>query len=110
MKLLYIIVRDDNESDVVSHLTKEGFMITKLATTGGFLKKGNTTLMSCMEDSVVEQCIGIIKKECGERKVITVDMPVSMPQAQLNFATVPTKIEIGGATIIVLDVVRFDKF
>ena len=43
MKLVYAIVRYDNEDEVVTALTKEHFSVTRLATTGGFLKKGNTT-------------------------------------------------------------------
>ena len=51
MKLMYIIVRQDNEEDVTTALIKKNFRITKLSTSGGFLKKGNTTLMSCVEDN-----------------------------------------------------------
>ena len=52
MKLIYAIVRYDNEDEVISALTKEHFSITKLNTTGGFLRKGNTTLMIVTEDDV----------------------------------------------------------
>ena len=45
MKLIYAIVRNDNEDDVVSQLTQHRYSVTRLSTTGGFLKKGNTTLM-----------------------------------------------------------------
>lgn len=110
MKLLYIIVRDDNEDDVIKALTSNKFYITKLSTTGGFLKKGNTTLMSCMEDEKVEECINLVKNECGERKTITVNMPISIPQSQMNFTTIPKKVEVGGATIIVQNVENFYKF
>ena len=50
MKLVYAIVRNDNEDDVVSQLTQHHYSITRLSTTGGFLKKGNTTLMIGAED------------------------------------------------------------
>lgn len=46
MKLVYAIVRNDNEDDVVSLLNQNHYSVTRLSTTGGFLKKGNTTLMS----------------------------------------------------------------
>ena len=45
MKLIYAIVRYDNEDEVINALTKKHYSVTKLATTGGFLKKGNTTLL-----------------------------------------------------------------
>ena len=65
MKLVYAIVRNDNEDDVVSQLTQHHYSITRLSTTGGFLKKGNTTLMIGAEDDKVQEVIDIIKQECG---------------------------------------------
>ena len=49
MKLIYAIIRYDNEDDVTTSLTKHKFSVTRLSTTGGFLKKGNTTLMIVTE-------------------------------------------------------------
>ena len=110
MKLMYIIVRQDNEADVVDALLKENFVITKLATSGGFLRKGNTTLFSCVQDNEVNKAINIIKDQCGIRQKIQVDMPINLPSTTINYTTVPTTIEIGGATIIVTDVYKFEKF
>lgn len=110
MKLMYIIVRHDNESDVVNALINNNFRITKLATSGGFLRRGNVTLFSCVEDNDVDKAIEIIKTECGKRQKIQVEMPINLPSTAINYTTVPTTIEIGGATIIVTDVYRFEKF
>ena len=110
MKLMYIIVRQDNEADVVDALIKENFVITKLATSGGFLRRGNTTLFSCLQDNEVNKAIEIIKHECGKRQKIQVEMPINLPSTAINYTTVPTTIEIGGATIIVTDVYKFEKF
>ncbi|MBO6134271.1 MAG: cyclic-di-AMP receptor [Lachnospiraceae bacterium] len=110
MKLMYIIVRQDNESDVVSALISQNYRITKLATSGGFLRRGNTTLFSCVEDDAVDKAIEIVHNECGKRQSIQVDMPVNLPSTAINYTTLPTTIEVGGATIIVTDVSRFEKF
>ena len=110
MKLMYIIVRQDNESDVVDALINQGFRITKLATSGGFLRKGNTTLFSCLEDKDVDTAIEIIKKECGRTQKIQVEMPINLPSTAINYTTLPTTIEVGGATIIVTDVYKFERF
>lgn len=110
MKLMYIIVRQDNEEDVTNALIKQNFRITKLSTSGGFLKKGNATLMSCVKDDEVDTAINIIKNECGKRKNITVNMPLTLPSTAINYTTIPTTIEVGGATIIVTDVTRFEHF
>lgn len=110
MKLMYIIVRQDNETDVVDTLIKNNFRITKLATSGGFLKRGNTTLFTCCQDDEVNKAINLIKDECGKRKKIEIDMPINLPSTAINYTTVPTTVEVGGATIIVTDVYKFEKF
>ena len=46
MKLVIAIVQDEDAGRVVSALMDKGFGVTKLATTGGFLRAGNTTLIS----------------------------------------------------------------
>ena len=107
---MYIIVRSDNEDDVEDALLKENFRITKLATSGGFLKRGNTTLFSCVNDDEVDKAIEIIKNQCGERKKVTINIPISLPSTAINYTTVPTTVEIGGATIIITDVFKFEKF
>lgn len=109
MKLIYAIIRYDNEDEVISALTKEHFSITKLSSTGGFLRKGNTTLMIGTEDQHVEEAISIIKKECGKRQKITVNMPYISGSTMMNCATMPMSVEVGGATIFVIDVERYEK-
>lgn len=109
MKLVYAIIRYDNEDEVVNALTKEQFSITKLSSTGGFLRKGNTTLMIGTEDERVDKAIEIIKKECGKRQKITVNMPYISGSTMMNCATMPMNVEVGGATIFVIDVDRYEK-
>lgn len=60
MKLVIAIVQDDDASDLIDEITEEGFRVTKLATTGGFLKAGNTTLMIGVEEKDVDR---LIKKQ-----------------------------------------------
>lgn len=109
MKLIYAIVRYDNEDEVINALTKKRYSITKLSTTGGFLRKGNTTLMIGTEDEKVQEVIDIIKKECGKRQKITINMPYISGSAMVNYATMPTTVEVGGATIFVINVDQFEK-
>ena len=44
-KLIIAIVQDEDASRLIAELMNEGFSATKLATTGGFLRSGNTTLL-----------------------------------------------------------------
>ena len=50
MKLLIAVVQDEDSGKVISGLLSEGFSATKLATTGGFLRSGNTTLFIGVEE------------------------------------------------------------
>ena len=103
MKLIYAIVRNDNEDDVVSQLTQHRYSVTRLSTTGGFLKKGNTTLMIGAEDDKVEEVISIIKQK------LTVNMPYISGTTMVNYATMPMTVDVGGATIFVINVDRYEK-
>jgi len=65
MKLIIAILRD-SDSDAVSHgLTSTDLRVTQVASTGGFLRRGNTTLLIGLEDEQVEGALDIIRKNCG---------------------------------------------
>ena len=61
MKIIYAIVSSDDGTRVTDVLTENHFSVTRLATTGGFLKKGNATLMIGTEAEKVDQAIQLIK-------------------------------------------------
>ena len=75
MKLILAIVSNDDSGAVSSALTRGGFSVTKLATTGGFLMAGNTTFISGVEDEKVDEVIGIIAKPAAERRLCPVPPP-----------------------------------
>ena len=109
MKLIYAIVSDDDGDKVIEELNKYGYKVTKLSSTGGFLKRGNTTLMIGAEDSKVDEVIELIKQECGQHQRLTVNMPYVSGTTMVNYATVPMSVEVGGATIFVMNVDRYEK-
>ncbi|MCR4945163.1 MAG: cyclic-di-AMP receptor [Clostridium sp.] len=105
MKMIIAIVQDDDSIDLVENLTEKKFGVTKLATTGGFLKSGNTTLMIGVNDDEVDNAIEIIKKICEKRKEVVISTPVS-GNSQM-YMQYPIQVEVGGATVFVLDVDKF---
>lgn len=109
IKLIYAIVRTEDSSAVIEELTKNKFSITKLATTGGFLRRGNTTLLIGTEEEQVPIAIEIVKKECGKRKQIVYNMPYAGGMPIENCSAVPVPVDVGGATIFVVDVEHFEK-
>jgi uncharacterized protein YaaQ len=65
MKLIIAILRDE-DNDPVSHaLTSADFRVTYIASTGGFLRRGNTTLLIGTEDERVANALGLIRQNCA---------------------------------------------
>lgn len=62
MKLLITIVRDEISYELVKALSKAKFRTTKLSSTGGFLKSGNTTLLIGVKDRQQEEVLKIIQR------------------------------------------------
>ena len=107
MKLIYAIANNDDSHDVSSALTKAGFFATKLASTGGFLMSGNTTFMICADDDKVDEIIDIIKERSRRRKQYVPAAVIA--GAEMSSASFPVEVSVGGATIFVTDVERFEK-
>ncbi|MFI3324944.1 MAG: cyclic-di-AMP receptor [Clostridia bacterium] len=106
MKLILAIVSNDDSSSVSSALTKGGFQVTKLATTGGFLMAGNTTFISGVDDEKVDEIISIISKQSSRRTQI---IPSASTMDIGMYSSFPVEVTVGGSTIFVLNVDRFEK-
>ena len=107
MKLIFAIVNKDDSNAVQSALTKERFSVTKLATTGGFLLVGNTTFIIGTEDEKVDQVLKLIEENSKKRTQI---VPSSVAYGAGMSSAYPIEVSVGGATIFVTDVTRFEKY
>ena len=108
MKLIIAIVNSDDSSSVQGALTEGGYFVTKLSTTGGFLKKGNTTFFVGTNDDKVEDCISIIKAHSKKR----VEKEPTVPPTEMGefFTPIMVDVLVGGATVFVLNIHQFEKF
>ncbi len=106
MKLVMAIINADDSQTVINALNKDGFSVTRLATTGGFLKTGNTTIIVGVEAEKVDAVLEIINKHSHSRKQM---VPSNSELGMGFFPAVPVEISVGGATIFVMDVERFEK-
>jgi uncharacterized protein YaaQ len=108
MKLIFAIVQAEDCNKVMRALSKEGISVTKLNSSGGFLRVGNVTLLTCVDDKKVDKVISIFKENCNSRKQLIDSsiVPIGMEGPHLPY---PVEIPVGGATIIVTDVDRFEK-
>ncbi|MGL5972336.1 MAG: cyclic-di-AMP receptor [Oscillospiraceae bacterium] len=107
MKLIFAIINKDDSHRVQGILTKSGFSVTKLATTGGFLLAGNSTFIIGTDDEKVGEVLSIIKENSKKR---TEQIPASSTFGVGVTATQNVDITVGGATIFVTDVDRFEKY
>lgn len=108
MKLIIAIVHDEDTHDLVNSLTEAGYGVTKLATTGGFLRSGNTTLIIGVEKEKLEAVMEIIRDVCKTRKGV-ITPPSPMLGSTGIYVPTPMEVTIGGATVFVLDVDNFEK-
>ncbi len=108
MKLIIAIVQDEDASRLISSLMNEGYSATKLATTGGFLRSGNTTLLLGVDDNKFDGAMTVIEKVCKSRKQIATS-PSPMAGSTGVYAPYPIEVMVGGATIFVLNVEQFTK-
>lgn len=83
MKLIIAIVNDEFSNKVIKVLMKNKVRITKLSSTGGFLKAGNTTLLIGAEDDNIESVVEMIKNECRSTKVKEGDQELTVSGANL---------------------------
>jgi uncharacterized protein YaaQ len=74
MKLLIFVTEDAHADTTVDALVEQGLRVTRLATTGGFLRRGNTTLLVGVEDNQVERTLGIVKKSAAGALALTMDL------------------------------------
>ena len=108
MKLIIAIVQDEDASRLISQLMNDGFGVTKLATTGGFLRAGNTTLLVGVDDDRFQAAMDVIEKARTSRKQIA-PPPASMVGMPGSYTPYPIEVVVGGATIFVLTVDQFIK-
>lgn len=108
MKLVFAVVHDEDGPKVMEELNRHGYGVTKLCSTGGFLKAGNTTLLVGVEEEHLDDVIEVIKKKSKSRKQV-INSNVTPNGMGGMFIPYPVEVVVGGATIFVLDVERFEK-
>lgn len=89
-------------------LTAAQFQGTMLASTGGFLREGNSTILIGVQDGQVDEVMGIIQRVCHRREQLLSPMPPVVEPVD-SYVTYPVKVEVGGAIVFVLDVDRMER-
>ncbi|MGI8871253.1 MAG: cyclic-di-AMP receptor [Candidatus Limnocylindria bacterium] len=108
MKLVTAIVHNEDAGDLVDALLEKDFRATRLHSSGGFLKQGNATILVGVEDHQVDQVLEIVSASCHARRQFVNPMPPIMEPGEF-YMPYPVEVEVGGATVFVLPVERFER-
>ena len=93
---------------MVDALLEAGHRATRLQSSGGFLKQSNSTVIVGVEDGQVDAVIEIVRANCTSRTQVVNPMPPIMEPGEF-FMPYPLEVEVGGATVFVLPVERFER-
>ena len=108
MKMILGILNSDDAPVVIQNLNKAGYFVTRLSTSGGFLRAGNTTLLVGVDDDKFDAAMAVIERVCKSRKQIATQ-PASMAGVSGVYSPYPIEVTVGGATVFVLTVDQFIK-
>ncbi len=84
------------------------FQATMLASTGGFLREGNATILVGTEANRVDNVLAVIQKYCRVREQLVSPLPPVVEPVD-SYISYPVKVQVGGAIVFVLDVERMVK-
>ena len=106
MKQIIAIINYDDANAVTRNLARNGFSSTRLSTTGGFLLASNVTLLIGVEEDQVQAVIDVIHKHSHSRKQM---VPAINEMSHSFMPVMPVEVTVGGATVFVVDVERFER-
>jgi uncharacterized protein YaaQ len=110
VKLAVAVVHNRDKGKVTEELIRAGFKFTVIASTGGFLREGNTTLLIGVEPDERDTLLELIAKNCMAREQVLNVLPVEAAPAAGAILASPVKVPVGGAVVFLLDVEQFERY
>lgn len=107
MKFVLAIVQDYDTDRLLRAAIGVGLSATRLASTGGFLRTGNTTVFLGVDDNRVAECLGVIRQSCKTRVDVQIDS--GSPEFSDWFAAGVHDVTIGGAIVFIVAIDRFER-
>ena len=108
MRLVVAIVHHEDAGNLVDALLERDHRATRLQSAGGFLKRSNATILVGVDDEQVDDILAIVRDTCTSRTEIVNPMPPIMEPGEF-FMPYPLEVEVGGATVFVVPVERFER-
>lgn len=111
MQLLLAIVQSEDADMLCSRLNAAGFELTRLNSVGGFLARGNVTVLLGLETDRIPAALEIIRKMCRTRRRFINPAITGTEPAHMTLAApaIPLEVQVGGATIFSFPVLRFER-
>ncbi len=109
MKLIIAVVNNDDAGRLAERLNEFGYRATRIASTGSFLRQGNTTFMLGVHESHVNKVLNIIQETCHKRTRYVNPLPPAATGEEF-ILTQPMEVEVGGAVVFVLPVERYERY
>jgi uncharacterized protein YaaQ len=108
MKLVIAIVHGEDAGALVDALTDKEYRVTRLQSSGGFLKQSNASIMVGVEEAQVDDVLAVIRETCHARQQYINPMPPIMEPGEF-YMPYPVEVSFGGATVFVIDVARYER-
>jgi uncharacterized protein YaaQ len=108
LKLVVIIASDADADRLMRKLVEQGYPATKVSSTGGFLHRGNATILSGVDSDEVDQVVSLVNSECRARTELVPVQTLPFFGEGTSLAE-PVEVRVGGAIVFVLNVERFEK-
>ena len=96
MKFIVSVVNKDDALPLTDVLVTNGYRVTTFKTAGGFLRKENVTLFTCVEDEQVEEVVRLIHDNCHARIELVGSLPPEL-EAGVTYGLATEAVERGGA-------------
>lgn len=109
MKLIIAIVHERDKQKMSEALHQIGQQFTIIATTGGFLREGNISILIGAKDDMVDTVLETIGNTCSTREQFIAQPPLDLVGTG-GMLMNPVKVSVGGAIVFVVDVERFERF
>jgi uncharacterized protein YaaQ len=109
MKLVMAVVQAMDVRKVLNALMEAGYRATRISSTGGFLVRGNSTILIGVEDDRVDALMQVLRAQAhGRREFVSPVVSVSGSTGVAEAKRL-VQVDVGGPTVMVLDVGRFEQ-
>ena len=107
MKLILAVIQNEDEDALTEAMEMEGMSVTRIGSSGGFLRASNVTLMMAVENQQVERVLALLGKHCKRRTKHMHPWVPSMEARERFLGAIP--VEVGGAAVFILSLEHMEK-